>query len=143
MNDYRVLTSCSVLDLWKRHLSETEEETALNTLFNDQCNTLKEHGYEYNDSDAWSIHYFESPFHYDRVENMTVKEAIECLAIKDGYDIVQFSNGNVGFVAYYNGRANGFEILGEMVEEYDDLDSIDYKEMYPELFGLSPDFFYV
>ena len=57
---------------------------------------------------------------------------IEYLAIKDGYDLVRFSNGNLGFVAYYNGHKNGFEIIAtEMTEaEFEevgqDMDWADY-----------------
>ena len=45
----------------------------------------------------------------------TIDEAIQHLAIKEGFDMVQFSNGNLGFVAYYDGEANGFEILDREV----------------------------
>lgn len=64
------------------------------------------------DGDNYLIHFFESPFMSDHRTEMPVREAIECLAIKDGYDMVQFPNGNYGFVAYYNGIENGFEIIG-------------------------------
>ena len=43
---------------------------------------------------------------------MDIDDAIQCLAIKDGVDMVQFSNGNYGFVAYYSGDTNGFEVIG-------------------------------
>ena len=43
---------------------------------------------------------------------MDIDNAIEHLASKDGVDMVQFSNGNYGFVAYYNGKVNGFEVIG-------------------------------
>lgn len=45
----------------------------------------------------------------------TLDEAIQRLDIKEGYDMVQFSNGNVGFVAYYGSEVNGFEILDREV----------------------------
>ena len=45
----------------------------------------------------------------------TLDEAIQHLDIKEGFDMVQFSNGNLGFIAYYNGKANGFEILDREV----------------------------
>ena len=38
--------------------------------------------------------------------------AKKIVAIKDGVDMVQFANGNYGFVAYYNGGINGFEVIG-------------------------------
>jgi len=48
---------------------------------------------------------------------MCYDDAIQHLAIKDGYDLIQFENGNYGYVAYYNGIENGFEILGESEED--------------------------
>ena len=41
-----------------------------------------------------------------------IDEAIQYLNIKEGYDMVQFDNGNIGFVAYYDGVENGFEVIG-------------------------------
>lgn len=45
----------------------------------------------------------------------TLDEAIQYLDIKEGFDMVQFSNGNLGFIAYYDGMPNGFEILDREV----------------------------
>ena len=45
----------------------------------------------------------------------TIDDAIQHLDIKEGFDMVQFSNGNIGFVAYYDGMPNGFEILDREV----------------------------
>lgn len=58
-------------------------------------------------------HFFETVYTRDRVEILDVDEAIQQLAIKDAYDLVQFCIGNngFGFVAYYNGVANGFEVI--------------------------------
>ena len=57
-------------------------------------------------------HFFDSAFFNESTELMDIDFAIQCLAIKDGVDMVLFSNGNYGFVAYYNGEVNGFEIIG-------------------------------
>ncbi len=61
--------------------------------------------------DEVECHFFESVFSWDNTEIISIRDAIEALAIKDGVDLVRFSNGNYGFVAYYNGYKNGFEIL--------------------------------
>ena len=65
--------------------------------------------------DIWAkevlIHFFESDFHNDRTIWITVHEAIDALAIKDLCDLVQFDNGNYGFVATYGEIQNGFEII--------------------------------
>ncbi len=42
---------------------------------------------------------------------MMLYDAVAALASKEGIDLVQFENGNYGFVAYYNENENGFEIL--------------------------------
>ena len=61
-----------------------------------------------NGSD-YICHYFSSDI-YRSVPD--IDEAIQYLNIKEGYDMVQFDNGNIGFVAYYDGVANGFEVIG-------------------------------
>lgn len=38
-------------------------------------------------------------------------DMVELLAIKDGVDMVRFDNGNLGLVAYYNGRESYLEII--------------------------------
>lgn len=69
---------------------------------------------------------------YEYVSKEDIEGEIQCLAIKDGVDLVRFSNGNLGFVAYYNGHENGFEIIPtEMTErEFEevgqDMDWADY-----------------
>lgn len=56
--------------------------------------------------------------HYLYVSTPEIDSCIQYLAIKDGFDLVRFSNGNLGFVAYYNGYENGFEIIPtEMTED--------------------------
>lgn len=57
-------------------------------------------------------HFFDSVWFDESYREMNIDDAIENLAIKDGVDMVQFNNGNYGFVAYYNGETNGFEIIG-------------------------------
>lgn len=57
-------------------------------------------------------HFFDSGFATEKIIETQIDNAIQMLAIKEGYDLVQFENGNYGFVAYYDGEANGFEIIG-------------------------------
>ena len=56
------------------------------------------------------IHYLESD-HYTIGYTSEINDYIDCLAIKDGVNIVRFENGNIGFMAYYSGYENGFEIM--------------------------------
>lgn len=48
---------------------------------------------------------------YEYASKKEIDEYIQYLAIKDGLDLVRFENGNLGFIAYYNGHENGFEII--------------------------------
>lgn len=57
-------------------------------------------------------HFFDSPWINETTIATRIGEAIQYLAIKDGVDLVQYENGNYGFVAYYSGEPNGFEIIG-------------------------------
>lgn len=66
----------------------------------------------HDESSEDDFRYVMAEFFEERTEEMSVDVALECLAIKDGADLVQYENGNYGFVAFYNGRQNGFEIIG-------------------------------
>ena len=57
-------------------------------------------------------HFFDSAWFDEETIEMDIDDAIQCLAIKDGVDMVQFSNRNYVFVAYYSGDTNGFEVIG-------------------------------
>ena len=47
---------------------------------------------------------------------MSVYDAIQALALKDGADLVEFENGCIGFIGYYYGfNENWFEILGKEI----------------------------
>ena len=63
-------------------------------------------------SGSYICHFFDSAWFDEETIEMDIDDAIQCLAIKDGVDMVQFNNGNYGFVAYYNGKINGFEVIG-------------------------------
>lgn len=45
-----------------------------------------------------------------------LEDAIDSLAIKDGVDMIRFENGNLGLVAYYNGRKSFLEIITDETE---------------------------
>lgn len=76
-------------------------------------------------------HFCDERYEYAATES--IDEYIQYLAVKDGVDLVRFSNGNLGFVAYYNGHKNGFEIIPtEMTEKEfeevgEDMDWADYR----------------
>lgn len=61
-------------------------------------------------------HFCDDSYRY--ASTTEIDEYIQYLAVKDGVDLVRFSNGNLGYVAYYNGHKNAFEIIPtEMTEE--------------------------
>jgi len=55
-------------------------------------------------------HYIESDSHTIGYTS-EIDDYIQCLAIKDGVNLVQFKSGYYGFMAYYGGHENGFEIM--------------------------------
>ena len=107
--EYTILTKKSSAEI-------TEEQTTLLLAqYEEQCNALTAHGYDMEK--RYKVHYFGSPYTNDITRDDVISDAIQRLAIKDGYDLVEYKNGNIGFVAYYNGVENGFEIVGEAESE--------------------------
>lgn len=111
--NYKILTGISVMDIPYESDYQFSKECAKLVTEQDEILKLNDIYWETN----YKIHFFDSPYSDDDIDNMSYDEAIQCLAIKDGYDLVQFENGNYGYVAYYNGVENGFEILGESEED--------------------------
>lgn len=109
---YKILTNKSVLDIPyendKQFTKECEE------LVKEQDAILKAYGFEFDK--RYKIHLLNDGYRKETIINEEINEAVQYLSIKDGYDLVQFENGNYGFVAYYNGTENGFEILSESEE---------------------------
>lgn len=133
MNKYEVLTKKSVMEYTEEEAKEREQ------LPENQDRILEWLGYE-PINELYTIHFFESSFREESVEELSIYHAIEYLAIKDGADLVKFDNGKIGFVSYYNGEMDGFEIGAsatskkELVTEYlEDLRenyTNDYIEMW-------------
>ena len=105
---FEILTTKSVYG----EISDNEWDTYLEDLAKEQDETLENLGYKPWGTD-YTIHFFNSPYTNDLFDVDTIPCAIERLAIKDGVDLVRFETGNIGFVAYYNGNKNGFEILSK------------------------------
>ena len=103
---YTVITNCRVYDEhWSSEADWSER------LWEGQEAKCAELGIDTSSlANEVLCHFFDSPFSDEREEHWNVYDAIQCLAIKDGVDLVQYGNGNYGFVAYYSGTANGFEI---------------------------------
>jgi hypothetical protein len=91
---------------------------------------LNELGYDYYDKPV-VVRYLDKP---DSLYIQIIDDAVQALALKDGSDLVQFKNGNIGFVGYYNDyKNNAFEILRNATEEDFEAEDngIDIEE-YPE-----------
>lgn len=107
LHKFKVLTEKSVLDI--PYINEAQREADVGLLVEEQDNIMTLNGIDFYKS--YNVHFFDSKYNDDCTMKMSIDEAIQYLAIKDGYDLVRFENGNIGFVAYYNGVKNGFEIL--------------------------------
>jgi len=118
MTNYKILTQKSILDIQEEiaELEDNLQQLALNNLVKEQNKLIK--------GEFFAIHFFEDRHFLDESYTTTsdLEDTIQCLAIKDGVDLVQFENGNKGFVAYYNGHENGFEFKEISEEDYYSLD---------------------
>ena len=106
--DYEILTSKTVYNI-----GETDEERE--ALINEQNAVLESLGYDF--ATVYDAHFFNSSFFDEQTVCDDMHSLIDRLAVKDGVDLVRFENGNVGFVAYYNGEVNAFEILRTLTEK--------------------------
>lgn len=83
-------------------------------LLDEQMQKCKELGIEFNDytwGRQYRCHFFDSPFMDEHTFECSLWEAVQILSSKEGWDLVQYDNGNYGFIAYYSGCRNGFEII--------------------------------
>lgn len=102
--NYSIMTKLQVSQ------SYDNEDFDFQALTDEQDDVLRIFGYKDTTRTNHLIHFFNSRFFDEFTEEMTISDAIEYLAIKDGVDLVKYDNGNMGFVAY-DGTANGFEII--------------------------------
>ena len=100
---YTILTSRSVMDIPYENAEQNERETQ--ALWEEQNRIIK----ELAPSEFYKAHFLNSRFFDEHIRKGTLDDLIQCLAIKDGCDLVRFENGKLGYVAYYNGHENGFE----------------------------------
>lgn len=130
MRDYKVITKKSVLDIQNEisELNSDLQEKALDELWNEQTNLIK--------GEYFAVHFIEDKYYQDEryIISTDILTTVECLAIKDGIDLVQFDNGNMGFVAYYNGHKNAFEFKAINKDDYEriswDEEEKDIKELF-------------
>lgn len=111
--NFKILTSKSTLDI--PYENEEQNEKELVALWNKQDSILVEKGFDLEK--RYNIHFFDSKFMNENTMEIEIHEGLEYLAIKDGADLVQYENGNYGFVAYDTGVENGFEIIRDRYTE--------------------------
>lgn len=99
---FRTLTSKTVYTL-----DVDNYDSEIESLTKEQNETLAKLGYELSDRE-YLIRFGKNDYY----EVTTIDEAIQTLALKDGCDLVEFEDGNIGFVGYYNGfNENYFEVI--------------------------------
>ena len=128
--NYTIVTQRKLYDYCG--MSEAEEEEFREQLWEEQTEFLAK---EIKTKNV-VIHFIEDTTFiddtYEYVAATEIDVMIQYLAVKDGVDLVRFENGNLGYVAYYNGHENAFEIIPtEMTaEEFEevgqDMDWADY-----------------
>ena len=104
---FKVLTKKSILDI--PYESDEQNQRDCTELVEEQNTILKEKGYDLNK--IYYLHFYDSHYTNDTIVSLELYDAIQLLAIKEGYDLVEFDNGKFGYVAYYNLHKNGFEIF--------------------------------
>jgi hypothetical protein len=128
--NYKIVTLRKLYDYLD--IPEEEEEKFREELWEEQLEFI---GKEITTKNV-IIHFIEDTHFCDECYRYAsakeIDEYTQYLAVKDGVDLVRFSNGSLGFVAYYNGHENAFEIIPtEMTEEEfeevgQDMDWADY-----------------
>jgi len=131
--DYTILTKLSTF----AENRDPDDETYAERLVEEQDAKLNELGYTNDGSQSYLMKFNNKHYRID-----TIYDAIQRLALKSGADLVQFSNGNVGYIGYYNNvtfdKNNYFEIICKaddksLLEKYgDEFDYQDSKELFDD-----------
>ena len=129
---YYIMTKLATFD----ENRDPDDESYAEKLVEEQDKILEELGYNITDT-AYLM----------KMENKycihTIYDAIQCLALKDGADLVSFENGNIGYIGYYNGFSleyNHFEIICKadnesLLEKYgNEFNYQDSKELFEDRF---------
>ena len=80
-----------------------------------KANKQAEHSEPHNEE--YVCEFWENKRAETETRTVTIYDAIEMLALKEGTDVVEYDNGNIGIVGYYNAWENGFVILGKAGSE--------------------------
>lgn len=104
MEQYKVLTRKSILNV------DSENEFIVSALIEEQNGILENAGIDIN-NDFYIVRFFDNAFRNESIESITIYDAVQRLAAKEGYDLVIFEGGHIGYISYYGSDCDGFEIL--------------------------------
>ena len=120
---YRIITKLSTFDSSRNW----DDDSYSKKLFDEQLAVLLSKGFDFYGT-------YLVKFDTKKYYVMTISDAVEALALKEGADLVEFESGNYGFVGYYGNyptSKNCFEILcsgSEIIAEYGHLADEDEDE---------------
>ena len=113
--NYKVLNKMSVMDIpediYETEIERHNQETDDILFDNDIVMTGAYANTEY------VCEFWENKRAETETRTVTIYDAIEMLALKEGTDVVEYDNGNIGIVGYYNAWENGFIILRKAESE--------------------------
>ncbi len=99
-NAFKVITNKSVFDI----CGIDDDGEAMQALVEEQDKILESRGFSHSYAELLRS---SEGYGYNSIE-----DALECLPLKEGADLVEFENGNLGYVGYYHGfNENWFEII--------------------------------
>ena len=110
MTNYNIITKHTAFEALEID-NDDERESYYDKKIEEESEKLAVFGYSDTLTDCHLIHFFDSAFTDEYTEEMTIDDAIQCLALKEGCDLVRFENGNIGYIGYYGNNINGFEII--------------------------------
>lgn len=123
MMKYEILTSEDITEVSCEDFATMDEyQNHLEELTEEGYEILEKFGYEFNDSDVYVVHFLDGN-ERTALQEMTLCDAVGSLAVKEGYNLVKYENGNVGYIAIYGSNENGFEIIGKGMILTDNCDS--------------------
>lgn len=134
---YTIATENALWDIVKECMTEQdeqEEQDDRNKLTKEQDEILQQaYGENWYTDIFYMIRHKSGWIRNDYSLFCDIDDAINILAIKDGADLVRFENGNLGYVAYYNGMTDIIEIVAKAkdIEEY--IYSLDGNEVDVEV----------
>lgn len=116
--EYTVITKRGLWDIVRECMTEeeeAEEQKDREALTEEQNDILKQtYGENWYTDSFYMVRHKSRWINKDYSMFCDIDDIINMLAIKDGVDLVRFENGNLGYVAYYNGMEDIVEIVAKV-----------------------------